>query len=491
MYMTSYPTDYTYVYSSGSYWVSGTDTFGCYVNTPPVTVNVIQVPPAVITGSHYACLNVPYTLNGWVGNDPNVSYKWYKNHVLDGTGSSVTDPALYLTSVPDTFTLVVFIAFSGDTCSDTSAAFLVSVYPQPAPPVISAIMLNCNTYTLQLTASGPSYGAYNWSDGLSGQTIDVMGGGPYGVWYTDSFGCTSFGSDYIDQDPRQYLWIFPTGCYTWCSNKTPVPYIVGPLIPFVFWKYQYWPIGPGVDSGYSVVTPWYPPGSGDYDLILQNQYCSDTSGPLDITIDSNCTGCQCIQETLSTYTTACNPPSETCCMYHIAMCFDNVCGQVQVTVSTPSGTLTPSGFVIPVGFSCDTLLFTPGTGFHGGWVYVTTSWLVGRTRYNCRDSVYVPYCGILSRQSNGAQAADGMAMLNLVPNPAQNVTRVDYGLNGKETSGVIEVYDMMGRLVSSYTITDNEGSWQLQLDNYAPGVYAVMLKADGVIVKQSKLSVLR
>jgi PKD repeat protein len=488
MYMTASPIFYTYVYSSGSYWVTGTNHYGCYVNAPTTTVNIIQVPPAVITGSHYACLNVPYTLNGWVGNDPNVSYKWYKNHVLDGTGSTVTDPASYVTSVPDTFMLVVFINYGGDTCSDTSANFLVTVYPQPAAPTINAHMLDCNTYTLKLAALPPLYGSYNWSNGLSGQTVEVTGGGPYGVWYTDTFGCSSFGSTYIDQDPRQYLWIFPTGCYNWCSNQVPTPYIVGPIIPFVYWDYQY-VAGPVVTSSSGYVYPWYPPGPGDFDLVLENHYCTDTSGPMDISIDSNCAGCQCLQETISSYSVRCeNPPG--CCQYYISMCFRNNCDSVTVKVSTRSGGLTPGGFIIPPGYSCDTLLFTPGGGFTGGWVYLYTSWSVGTNYYNCLDSVYIPLCEPGSRQSN-PQQANGIAMLNLVPNPAQNSTRIDYTLDGKETNGAIEVYDMMGRLVNSYSITNNAGSWQLSLADYPAGVYLVSLKENGIVIKQSKLSVTR
>jgi len=143
------------------------------------------------------------------------------------------------------------------------------------------------------------------------------------------------------------------------------------------------------------------------------------------------------------------------------------------------------------GYTCDTMLFTPGGGFMGGWVYLTTSWGSHGVKYNCLDSVYIPLCEPANRQSNSQPQPAGIAMLNLVPNPAQNTTRVDYALDSKETNGAIEVYDMMGRLVSSYAISSNTGSWQLSLDNYAAGVYLVSLKENGVIIKQSKLSVTR
>jgi hypothetical protein len=105
--------------------------------------------------------------------------------------------------------------------------------------------------------------------------------------------------------------------------------------------------------------------------------------------------------------------------------------------------------------------------------------------------VYIPLCNPGDRQSNNSQQPAGSPMLDLVPNPAQNSTRIDYMLDVKQTTGSIEVYDMMGRLVSSYLVNSNSGSLQLSLDNYAAGVYMVMLKEGDIIVKESKLSVLR
>jgi len=590
--------DSTYVYSSGSYWVTGTNHYGCYVNTQAAVVSIIQVPPAVITGDHNACINVPYTLNGWVGDDPNVSYKWYKNHVPDGTGSTVTDPAAYVTGVPDTFMLVVSIAMGTDTCSDTSALFLFTVNPLPAPPSIIPAILSCASYSFNLMATGPSWGSYLWSNGLSGQNITVIGGGPYGVWYTDTFGCTSFGSTFVEKDPRAYLWIFPTGCYEWCSTQLPTPYIVGPITPFEFWKYQHAPVGPGVDSGYySVPGPWYPPSSGFYDLILQNMYCSDTSGIMDITIDSNC-ACTCFRYSATAWTTACNPPREGCCQWKVSLCITNSCYSVKASISSASGTFTPSSFGIPAGSSCDTFTFAPTGSFSGGWLYFTITWTDDEGhKYNCPDSVYMPPCstgsncscfrfstagwriacpppappsccqwkvalcisnscetvkasisstsGTFSPSSfaipagyscdtftfmpvgsfsggwlyftitwtdgqgnkyncpdsvyltpcvgsrDGIQPAADEALLALVPNPAQNSTRIDYGLDGTATTGAIEIFDMTGRLMGSYAISSHQGSWQLQLDGYAAGVYMVALRENGVVVRQGKLSVIR
>ena len=205
------------------------------------------------------------------------------------------------------------------------------------------------------------------------------------------------------------------------------------------------------------------------------------------------TSCSCFRFITTSWAEACPPAKLPPCCWGISLCIYNGCGTVKASVSSGSGTFTPASFGIPSGYSCDTFTFTSSGTFTGGWLYFTITWTdpVTGNMYNCPDSVYVNPCGGGGSRNGGIQQADAKALLALVPNPAQNSTRVDYGLDGNATSGAIEVYDMTGRLITSYTITSNEGSWQLMLDNYPAGVYMVVLKENGTVVKQSKLSVIR
>jgi type IX secretion system substrate protein len=358
-------------------------------------------------------------------------------------------------------------------------------------------MENCMTYTLELAASDPDYGYYNWSNGDTGQLITVTTGGPYRVWFTESFGCISHSDIFVPKDPREYMWIFPTGCYRFCTFPQT---LVGPIQWFNYWAYQYAPYGPILSSGSGPVGPFLVPGPGDYDMILDNGLCRDTSGIMEVS-DSVCGGCSCLDVKLTEYVTACNPPRRGCCMYYISMCIDNHCEKVTATVNATSGTLTPPVIGIPTGHSCDTFLFTPGGAFTGGWVYITISWTdASGKKIKCRDSVFVPRCGSGTRPGNepgqGSEPDlnEGSPTLTLVPNPAQNSTSVDYITGYTQDSyhdAVIQVYDMTGRMVSSYTITSMQGSWQLSLADYPAGVYLVALKENGMIVKQSKLSVIK
>lgn len=501
MYMGTSTT--TYVYTSGSYWAIGTDHYGCYVQTATRIINIIQVPPAVITGDHDACLGVSYTLDGWVGNDPNVFYKWYKNHVLVSTGPTVTDPAAIVGT--DTFVLVVFTHLGTDTCSDTSARFLVTVHNNPLPFWISKTMLDCNAYTMELQAFGPAYGYYNWSNGMTGDIIDVTpAGGPYRVWYTDTFGCSVFVDTYVPKDPRLYLWTFPSGCYTFCDTDLYKRYITGPLYePFFHWDYQ-------TVAGTILKSDPYPwsyvdtisiTGSGDYQMVLDNSYCIDTSDIMTVDVipcPPVLTDCKCI--TISStvgWTSKCPKPAPpSCCQYNVAICFKNTCDwYINPTIVCSTGTFTPPSFVIPWGGSCDTFVYTPSGPFAGGWVYFNIVWTDYLGMHSCADSVKLPPCRAKARYaSNGASLIENMSnevFLGLVPNPAQNTTRIDFVTTGKPGAAIIEVYDMTGRMVNSYMPNEEEGSWQLSLDNYTTGIYLVILREDGIVLKQNRLSVIR
>lgn len=484
------------VYTSGSYWVSGFNHFGCYVNTDRLNVNVIQTPPAVITGDNDACLNVPYTLNGWAGSDPSISYQWYKNGMLVGTADSYTDPAA-LAGI-DVYQLIVCGTVLGVTCCDTSALFTVTVHPAPPAPWIMASMLDCNAYEVQLTATGPSYGWYNWSNGLSGQVVNAIGGGPYRVWYTDTFGCTSHGNFYMPRDPREFLWTFPTGCYTFCDDwfSSGGHYIVGPtMIPWFDWAYQYAPVGPVVmnAAGYgSYIPPFYPPGPGDYEMVLDNGYCRDTSGIMSLDLVP-CKDCECLEYKLKGFVKSCpQPPS--CCKWTIEFCVLNTCDPINATITVTGGSVSPLGMTIPTGYTCDTFTYSPSGFFNGGWVYFTINWYDGVEEHSCMDSVYLPPCRIPSKpgtDGTGSIMNDvGATGFSVVPNPASNTASIDYVLSSG-AAGMIQVYDMTGRLISSHATTGDAGSWQLWLEDYAPGMYVVALREDGRLVQQAKLIVQR
>ena len=288
--VTSVPT-YT-VLQPGGYWTLGMNGSGCKAPSDFRVVNMVQVPPAVINGLSKQCHNEAFTLNGWAGSDPNITYEWHLNGgPTIGTGSSLSQT---LPAGTYNYTLVVKVPNGMGFCSNTSTVFTVNVYGLPPSPSISSSIVNCAPYQIQLNASSGVPGTFNWSNGAIGSPAYGNAGGYYLCTLTDTNGCTSQSSLYAEKDPSEYLWIFPTGCF--CKRlltgggEGPPPYpvancrqnprhITGPIIPFSYWAYLY--NGSPNVSGSGLVPDYFnfmTLGDGTYNLVLKNSACAVTSG---------------------------------------------------------------------------------------------------------------------------------------------------------------------------------------------------------------------
>lgn len=368
----------------GGYRVIGTDVHGCRAPSSFIPIKFNHVPPAVISGRTDYCTGVPFTLNGFAGNVPGLTYEWRRNpgNILVGTGSSI-EQNLGAGTVSYTLTL------SLNGCQNVSQPYTVTIHNNPPNPVPAFNIVNCNPYTVELTASNPQSGSYNWSNGASGSPAYAYAGGAYQVVFTNQYGCRSKDSIHVPRSPEEYLWIFPTGCFcqslfegTRCGRDK--PYITGPIISFVKWFYLY---NGSVDvAGVGYVPPYYNfYNDGTYNLRLDNGYCTATSGDMYVGGD-----------------------------------YCRMIGQK------------------PTGLSIDNL-----TG----------------------------------------------PMLQLVPNPAQSDVLVNYRLVGNSHQQSLELYDQLGRQLKSVNLEALKGSLKLPLNDYAAGTYQVLLKQDGKVIEQSKLSV--
>jgi hypothetical protein len=325
------------------------------------------------------CANTPFTL--YTQSIPGATgYQWYIGATLVGTGTSFT----HTFTTPGSYTVRVVMTYDG--CTRESPDFEITVGAPPPPPVLSFDVLDCDPYKLELTATGAA-GTYNWNNGMEGTTILVPNGGPYRVQLTDVNGCQAEGSIYAPKDPREYLWIFPTGCF--CYMQPVSPYIPGPIIPFdgYAWVRNGSPHVTG--SGY---VPDYTVTAGNvYNLQLNNGYC--------------------------------NVSSEE--MYFMS----EICATLPPSFAR-EGMETMSGF-IDIGSTEPALL--------------------------------------------------------LQPNPARNETTVQYRF-ATEGIGTIELFDVVGRRLQVHEVSTINGKLLLNLDNYAAGMYQVVLRQNGKQIAQAKLS---
>lgn len=278
-----YSTTSTYnVFYPGGYWVEGSDDFGCKVQSENMAiVDIIQVPQIAISGRTEQCVNQEFTL--WVqdyGIDYTIEWFLVGSATPFATGTSVTQTI----SVPGTYTGYAVITHTASGCTYTSEDFTVTVHPPPATPIPSFDVLSCDPYLLELTATGVP-GVYNWSNGMTGDVITTPHGGLYRVILTDENGCRVDTTILTPKDLREYLWVFPDGCF--CNIQTQAPYIIGPIIPLDYWE---WIKNSSADVTGSGLMPIYPVSSGNtYNMLLQNEYCTVVSETMYYQSDT-CTG---------------------------------------------------------------------------------------------------------------------------------------------------------------------------------------------------------
>ena len=75
--------------------------------------------------------------------------------------------------------------------------------------------------------------------------------------------------------------------------------------------------------------------------------------------------------------------------------------------------------------------------------------------------------------------------INIAPNPAKNSTNITF--SNTTTPPLLEIYSVLGKLITSYQATSNKDAWQLDTSNLSSGLYLVVLKEDNQIMMQKKL----
>lgn len=90
----------------------------------------------------------------------------------------------------------------------------------------------------------------------------------------------------------------------------------------------------------------------------------------------------------------------------------------------------------------------------------------------------------------GVRGNLGTAM-QLIPNPAREMATVVYSFTPGSTNRTIEVYDMVGRMLQTHTVTNENGRLVLPMERFSAGMYQVVMKENGIMVQQSKLSLTR
>ncbi len=186
------------VTTPGIYTVTVTNSSGCTGSTS-VTVNQSPTPNPVITGNLSFCQGGSSTLNAGSGYS---SYTW-------STGAAT--PSINV-STAGTYTVTVTNSFN---CF-SSTSVTVSVGTGPSP-VITGVTAFCSGGNTTLTAPA-GFTSYQWSNGTSGQSINVNQSGTFTVTVTDLNGCSGTASVSTTVNPLPTPVI--SGVTSICQNAT-------------------------------------------------------------------------------------------------------------------------------------------------------------------------------------------------------------------------------------------------------------------------------
>jgi Secretion system C-terminal sorting domain len=343
-------------------------------------------------------------------------------------------------------------------------------------------IMSTNPYQVKLNASG-SFGNYTWSNGANGQVTTVTEGGPYMVTVTYG-GCSVTKTVNVPKSPESLIWIFPTGCYTNCDT-TPAT-LIGPNQPVKAWDWL-WNHHSENSGTNGYVPPFNLQQSGTYNLMLNTGFYDYVSNELHYTL-TECRECELIIDNIRT-----EPTNNHFCTSTVSVTITNASTEpIPVTITNPSDQviLFPSSFSLPTGTSTITFTVTPIYPQAYGAVTLMMKGFDKKNNRICVNPIAIELeqCGSVANKvaTNNFQTTF-KPILSIAPNPSKGITNINYTTNSENS--ILELYSILGRLVSNQSNNTNSGSWLLDTCTMPSGVYIVVLKDANGIQMQQKLIV--
>lgn len=478
-----------YVDSPGSYWVKVRSSDGCeYSTARRITPTFKPLPSVKIKGQSRYCENDPIILTA-VTDATNIQW------AIDG-GSPLTQfnnmKEADLSGMFSAYTFVITCTVTKDGCSNTASHTIV--VEESIQDILVDYIVHCNPYLIEITAQAITYSGatahYNWSNGDVGETITVSDGGVFSVTASTGGGCSLTKQIDLPKNPENYMWVFPTGCYSDCSRVG--NYLIGPLLPMNGWSWNNG--GQPVSSGSGSVTPFPLSSSGDYSLTINTGNCSLESDVLSFTV-GKCEKCKIehvdIKEVVKNDTKYCSFTQEL-------VIYSAYSGPFQVTLTDQANNVViiPSTFTLVPGQNIIQVIVIPQSPFMGG----NTTWRLYGQIYdkevviNCEHmfNIDIPSCEspVYSRPIAVNAENTGSSTLKtctLYPNPASGTVQLQYDLDVSGTK--VELYELTGRLLIQQTLDGSQGTAILNINSYAEGMYVVVIKNGSQILYQQKLMI--
>lgn len=517
----------TYPADNGAYWVHVEDIDGCYANIlNKVVVIPAQVEAPKITTSPAlgstdtldVCVNNVFTLNATLNNNTNVlDYHWFEGTTHIGGGGGTTSNSIAIAA--SSLTVGQVYAYSVKTlnniggtqnCEMTSKTIYVRVNAAPDKPVIQApTALDCNNYTIGLTATNTTTGIFNWNTGYTSipnvttSSTTVNQGGIYTVTFTSGLQCSSSDTILLQNSAKDYFSTLAKGCYKLCVKDSGLLLPLStPSTSFVSWQWlmNWQPYSGGFNSQ---VQPLTILNSGTYTLVANNGLCTDTAynAILEISQPSNCLKEQSCNFSVGVNTVSWGATHDT---VYIDFSINNGNGHpiaftlnALVTGGLVNGGIAQPGthtytvpFVMPAGgaSTCD-FVFT----FNYSFLNVVDT---------CTRRVEVCLDDCLPRPSkNIVQHKQQIvpSYLWIYPSIANSITNVSYKFAQSNTKlqqpsiniqRQLFIYNDRGEKMAMYPLQE-KGVLQLSVGQLPKGLYLVQLVENGIMVQTEKLMIVR
>lgn len=464
---------------NGVYWVRVLNVDQCRYNTQSRVVPQFIIPPSIkVVGTTTLCAGEDFSLQAITSA---TALTWTLDGVVQTAWNNQLTPVFSGLTLGN-HTLMVTATSQG--CSQTTTVVLSVVQP-PQNVTINTQFISCNPYIIELTATATGNPTFNWSNGATGATITITEGGPFKVTAT-SGGCSASTQIDVPKNPENYIWIFPTGCYTDCSTET--NYLIGPNLPLKEWS---WNLDSQSDlsGSNSFADPYTLIKDADYTLTINTGACSLESEPLHYST-TKCDKCKIERFEIKDVEKNNTP---YCSYTYTLVIYSGMTVPYQVTLSeeTNQVVLIPSTFTLQPGQNVIQVTVIPQSPFTGG---VLTWILQGTVPYKevyelciTKFAVDVAGCDSAGRINsiNEDKVLHDKTSFSLYPNPAATQVTLSYNL---ELEGVtLEIYDLTGRSIAKKGLTSSEKEVTLAVDSYPAGLYMLVVKQADTILWQNKL----
>lgn len=162
-----------------------------------------------------------------------------------------------------------------------------------------------------------------------------------------------------------------------------------------------------------------------------------------------------------------------------------------LTFSAPyaEGYFQPTIVNIPTGSSTHTLSFYPTNGYIGGTILLSAEGhFLNRI---CISDQYEWFPAPCCQSCRTVDLSDPKVTVNnllvVAPNPASARTTIFYNFVESNSKKEMVLTDALGRVLQEWNLNESKGTIEVDCIRYAQGHYFVIMKSDGMVVKNSKL----